>query len=378
MRVHGKMCIFVFQLTDSDFMASDTNMVTINDVAKAAGVSKGTVDRVIHNRGEVSPKSREKVLRVIDELGYKPNVYASMLASQKKRTICCLIPEYVEGDFWSLTAKGLMVAGETASRYGVSVEVVTYDQYEIESFQQVCHDVLDMDPSGVVLAPIFRAETLLFAGELAKRSVPYVYIDSRIEEDANYMAYFGMPMFQSGYLCADILMNGQYEDTVYMVRLERDKTRQSDPTGARRAGFMKYMAERYPETDIVNVFLDPKDEVLRFARLDEAFCSENASYDSQARKLIVMCNSRVHMVAAYLKARGLKNCRVVGFDFLEKNVAALKDDTVQVLIAQHSDRQATAAVLSLVDKFILNKDVTRRDNFTQLDILNSINCDYYM
>ena len=64
-------------------MVPDSNMVTINDVAKAAGVSKGTVDRVIHNRGEVSAKSREKVLRVIEELGYKPNMYASMLASHK-------------------------------------------------------------------------------------------------------------------------------------------------------------------------------------------------------------------------------------------------------------------------------------------------------
>ena len=112
-------------------MAKDSNVVTINDVAKAAGVSKGTVDRVIHNRGEVSLKSREKVLKVIEELGYKPNVYASMLASQKKRTICCIIPEYSEGDFWSLTAKGIVEAGETAARYGISVDVVTYDQYEI-------------------------------------------------------------------------------------------------------------------------------------------------------------------------------------------------------------------------------------------------------
>ena len=68
-------------------MVSDSNIVTINDVAKAAGVSKGTVDRVLHNRGEVSKKSKEKVLRVIEELGYKPNLYASMLASQKKHTI---------------------------------------------------------------------------------------------------------------------------------------------------------------------------------------------------------------------------------------------------------------------------------------------------
>lgn len=51
---------------------------------------------------------------------------------------------------------------------------------------------------------------------------------------------------------------------------------------------------------------------------------------------------------------------------------------VQVLIAQHSDRQAASAVLSITDKFVFGKDVAKKDNFTQMDILNKINCDYYM
>ena len=77
-----------------NFLAMDKDSkITINDVALAAGVSKGTVDRVLHNRGEVSRKSREKVMRVIEELGYKPNLYASVLASRRLQKIVCIIPE---------------------------------------------------------------------------------------------------------------------------------------------------------------------------------------------------------------------------------------------------------------------------------------------
>ena len=97
-------------------MVKDGNKVTINDVAKAAGVSKGTVDRVLHNRGEVSAKSKETVLRVIEELGFRPNLYASLLASPKKITIQCIIPEYFTGEFWSLTDKGIQDAAELVSR----------------------------------------------------------------------------------------------------------------------------------------------------------------------------------------------------------------------------------------------------------------------
>ena len=70
--------------------------ITINDIARRTGLSKGTVDRVLHNRGEVSRKSYERVMEVIRELGYEPNVYASLLAKGKKHLIAVLIPALPE------------------------------------------------------------------------------------------------------------------------------------------------------------------------------------------------------------------------------------------------------------------------------------------
>lgn len=346
--------------------------ITINDVAKAAGVSKGTVDRVLHNRGEVSRRSREKVLRVIDEMGYRPNLNASLLASRKDRKIVAVIPEYSEGDFWSLTAKGLGQGAEAAARYGIETEVVCYDQYDVESFLDACRRVVEQEPSGVIVAPMFSAETLHFVKELAERSIPYIYIDSRLEDDG-YMAYFGMQMYQSGYLCADILTDGREVDRVYVVRIARDKKGLSDPTVARRTGFIGYMAENHPDTELVNVFIDPKDKDDISAKMDAVFAA-----DASPAKNFVMFNSRVHLVADYLRASGRNGCRVVGFDAIGSNIEALRDGTVQMLIAQHSDRQAAAAVNALTDALVLGTAVPKRDNFTSMDILNRYNCDYYL
>lgn len=353
-------------------MAKADNQITINDVARAAGVSKGTVDRVIHNRGEVSRKSREKVLRVIEELGYSPNVYASMLASQKRHRIVALIPECSEGDFWSLTAKGLADGAEAVQRYGIQTQVLSYDQYDVDSFRNACSGVLSDLPSGVIVAPMFRSETLRFVNELTVHGIPYIYIDSKLDDDG-YMSYFGMPMYQSGYLCADILTEGRDMKKVFLVRIARDKKGLSDPTVARRTGFIDYMTRHFPSAELVNVFIDPKDRNDIFAKLDEAFASET---DSGLN--IVMFNSRVHLVADYLRERGHKGCRVVGFDALDRNLAALRDGVVQVLIAQHSDRQAAAAVNALADALILGTKPAKKDNYTQMDILNRYNCDYYL
>jgi LacI family transcriptional regulator len=58
--------------------------VRIKDIAEKAGVSVGTVDRILHNRPNVSHSAREKVERVLKEINYQPNVYASALAYNKQ------------------------------------------------------------------------------------------------------------------------------------------------------------------------------------------------------------------------------------------------------------------------------------------------------
>ena len=55
-------------------MKSLPDKIRIKDIARLANVSTGTVDRVLHNRGEVSAKSREKVEKVLKEINYQPNI----------------------------------------------------------------------------------------------------------------------------------------------------------------------------------------------------------------------------------------------------------------------------------------------------------------
>ena len=348
------------------------NKVTINEVAKMSGVSKGTVDRVLHNRGEVSEKSRARVLEVIQELGYRPNIYASLLASKKNHKIVCIIPEFSAGEFWELTDMGITRGRDFAAGYGVPVVTVQYDQYEVESFRRACAAALDENPTGIIIAPMFRIETLNFVNELKHRGIAYMYIDSRLEDD-DYLAYFGMPMYQSGYLCADLLTDGRDIRKVYIIRIARDKKGLSDPTVTRRTGFCDYMNGYYPEVAVENVFIDPKDRKAIFDRLDAMF--EN---DPDPLKYIAMFNSRIYLVADYLRERNITTCRVVGFDVVERNLAAVRGGFVQILIAQHSDGQAFAAISAMTEWLLLGKVLPKKDNFTQMDILNRYNCDYYM
>lgn len=91
-----------------------------------------------------------------------------------------------------------------------------------------------------------------------------------------------------------------------------------------------------------------------------------------------MFNSRIHLVADYLKERNIRTCRVVGFDVLEKNLSFLRDGLIQVLIAQHSDQQPANAISAIVETAVMQRPLARKDYFTQMDILTRYNCDYYL
>lgn len=346
------------------------NKTTINDIARMTGLSKGTVDRVLHNRGEVSKKSYEKVMQVIRDLGYKPNVFASLLAKGKEQLIAVLLPSSEAGNFWSLAESGIALARESVTPLGVRIQHFGYDQYDLESFRAACAATVESNPAGIVIAPLFRDETARFVMDLEEKDIPYAFVDSRIETE-RYLAYFGMPMYKSGYLCADQLTGGAAIGSVLIVRVRRDKDRQADPTANRRAGFIDYMLEHSPECSVRNLFIDPNDPEGTYKALDDYF-----KVHPETRH-IVMFNSRIHLLVPYLEAHPVPGRRVVGFDNLPESVAALRRGTVSALIAQHPEEQVARAVEALSEAVVLRKMPQRKDVFMHMDILTRYNVEYY-
>ncbi|RLV60914.1 LacI family DNA-binding transcriptional regulator [Parashewanella curva] len=81
-------------------------MVTIKDVAKAAGVSVATVSRVVNNGPKVSDKKREEIKKIMADLGYRPNANARALVSQKSTTIGVVVPD-ISDPFFAVLANGI-------------------------------------------------------------------------------------------------------------------------------------------------------------------------------------------------------------------------------------------------------------------------------
>ncbi|MGN1216087.1 MAG: substrate-binding domain-containing protein, partial [Candidatus Cryptobacteroides sp.] len=248
-----------------------------------------------------------------------------------------------------------------------------YDQYDVDSFKDAARRMLESKPSGVVLPPFFRNDTMELAGVLKDRAIPYVYVDTRLEDD-NYFAYFGMPMYKSGYLCASLLTDRcspEQVDEVLVVRIRRDKSHQSDPTVDRRAGFSDFMDANFPQTRIFTVFIDPYDPDSIEAVMSEFFAAHpRIAY-------VVMFSSRVHLIASSLASHPCPGRRVIGFDDLEGNLEALRQGQVSILITRHTADQSRLAVNALTDLILMHRSPAVRDCYMHMDILTRLNLEDY-
>ena len=95
----------------------------VKEIARRANVSIATVDRVLHNRKGVSKQTKEKILGIIEELNYEPNLLAQRLASRKILRLATLIPEISkETSFWDAPLKGIEQADKEIKQFGIIID----------------------------------------------------------------------------------------------------------------------------------------------------------------------------------------------------------------------------------------------------------------
>lgn len=148
-------------------------MPTISDVARQAGVSPATVSRVIQGAKNVSPATREKVQRVIENLGYVPSAVAQSLRSKRTRSLALVVSD-ITNTFWTTVARGVE---DVAQRHGYSVLFCNSDE-NLNKQDQYLDLLISQQVDGVIIAPFDSDARHL--DKLRQRSIPTVVIDRRI------------------------------------------------------------------------------------------------------------------------------------------------------------------------------------------------------
>ncbi|TWT12475.1 catabolite control protein A [Planomicrobium sp. CPCC 101079] len=150
--------------------------VTIYDVAREANVSMATVSRVVNGNQNVKPATRKKVLKVIEELGYRPNAVARGLASKKTTTVGVIIPD-ISNSMYAELARGIE---DIATMYRYNIILSNSDQNQNKELQ-LLETMLGKQVDGIVFMSGDITPELLH--EMGRSSSPIVLAGS-IDESA--------------------------------------------------------------------------------------------------------------------------------------------------------------------------------------------------
>lgn len=155
----------------------DDRTITIDDVAKLAGVSRATAGRVVGNYGSVSEKSRERVWDAVRQLDYQPNLIARGLRSQTTKTIAVIV-----GSIRNTYSTALVYAVEKeAQKKGYNVLVCTTHE-DIEKELKHLKDLNSRKVDGVILMSAYRADANMDKNykEFYISKLPIVFVDRNI------------------------------------------------------------------------------------------------------------------------------------------------------------------------------------------------------
>jgi LacI family transcriptional regulator len=371
--VHGILITTIFDqysivIFKTKFLQTD-KQIRIKDIARRCGVSTGTVDRVLHHRGEVAPETREKVLKVIGELGFQPNILASTLALNKPILFSTLLPTPPSSDgYWNRPQIGIQKRSDELHHYRLKIESFNFDQSSPADFEDKASQMLDTNPDGIILAPYFYKESLPFVARLREKNIPFVFIDSDIA-DQGQLAYVGQNSFQCGFLSARLLsVMVPFPGNMLVLHFAKEMDNQNHLI-QREKGFYYWFSTNEPRRKITTVEIGFTESEMYMDQILSIITSNGASG-------IFVTNSRVHLAAAVLERSGLRNVRLIGHDLLKENVAFLKKGWVDFLICQRPEEQGYNALDTLF-RFVVQKTLVNNNNYTPIDIIVKENVDFY-
>jgi LacI family transcriptional regulator len=314
----------------------ETERITVKEIARLAGVSIGTVDRVLHDRGGVSSETKERVDEIIASLGYEPNLIARQLSLNKTYVFRAVLPRAdQDSGYWSLCLAGIRRAERDLAPYRTRIRVDEFDRYDIDAYRALLDDLVADPCDGLLIAPVLPDELLPALSRLAEGPVPYVFFDSEAP-GATPVAAIGQDAFRGGYL-AGRMMSLLAEDRGSLVAVSAHAG--DSHIRQRIEGFEAYFRAAAPSGATRPIDVAECPELERAEECDRFLGSLFRGRPGISGVLVA--NSSGHLVGDWLASRGAKaGCAVVSWDLVPANARALREGKIDCVLSQRPAEQA--------------------------------------
>lgn len=335
-------------------------MATIKDIADLAGVSRGTVDRVLNNRGSVNPETAAKIREIANSLHYKPNKAGMALAAQKKKLKIGVILFGEGNPFFDEVVRGVRKKAEELAGYNCTVllkQVSDNTQAQLDAIQHL----LKKGVHGLAISPYNAPEIAERINELYDSGIPVVTLNTDIE-NSKRIAYVGSNYYLTGQTAGGLM--GLVTSGTAKVGIISGSPQVLCHT-ERIAGFKDCITKHYPNIEIIDIVHNHDDELK--------------SYEVTKSMLI----SHPEIDALYFAAAGVfggckamladakqqeKPCRIITYDNVPSTRELVKQGIISATICQQPALQGTKP-LDILFSYLTSGELPKREyNYVAVDI----------
>lgn len=336
--------------------------VTLAEIAALAGVSRGTVDRALNNRGRVDPKVAARVRRIAAERGYRPNRAGRMLALAKHPIKIGVIVQSVETMFMNMVYEEASRACARFKSEGAEVLLRPLEGVDAARQLAVIDELVAAGVNGLAITP---AEDEAVRARLCALSeeMPIVTFNTDLPE-CGRICYVGSDNYACGRACAGLMHLLTGEGKVLVVAGQENNLSHRQ----RVEGFCDEAASQFPEMQLLPPETCGDDQKLAH---DIVYGAVHAHPD--LRGVYVSVNGQIGACDA-LRELGLQGkVHLICHDLSEVNADNIRAGLIDFLIDQDARMQGVRPVKLLLDYLLVGEKPETDRILARIDIRNRYN-----
>ncbi len=337
--------------------------VTLNEIAKAAGVSRGTVDRALNNRGRIQPQVAERIRHIAEEMGYIPNANARALALTAHRLKIGVILQFIETPFIQEVLRGIMTATEETFRYGIEVEIVRIEGMDSEQAASHLKRLREEGVAAIILVGNNDTSIRREIDTCKKGNINVVTVNSDVPS-SHRRFFIGQNAYGSGQTAAGVMADLLGGKGTIAIFYGLDSTIHSE----RIRGFREIISRKYKDIRIIE---EKKTGNIRenLVKLAGAALDSHPDIDG-----IYLCGEGSIELCDLLKARSLASkTHLVLHDLAACRSEDILDRTIDYVIDDDGFGQGFMSLYLLFVWYYSKKEPEKEFYYTDIRIINAYN-----
>jgi LacI family transcriptional regulator len=318
-------------------------VTTIKDIAEMAGVSVGTVDRALNNRGRISSQAKTRIEFIAEKLNYRKNKVAKSLANRKLNLKIALVLHIQSNEFFSEVLRGIERARTEIADFGISVEVYHCKEFDPQDQLHLIDKALEDGAKAMVIVPINHPDIIKRLHRLNEKNIPFVLLAS-VLEDVSCFSAVRCDYARSGWMAGGLLnliSGGSCNALAFFPSFSMLGHRQ------RMESFRNYLDKHCPNIMLENIIELPNDNLDSYQIIREELSAHphvnyivyNGVYTEAGIKAIENSGRKI---------------RSIFFDLSSFTRQALIEGRIAAAILQQPEHQGYRSIMVLFDYFTAN------------------------